>query len=97
MSDKWTLADRTSREYIASYPHGVLAFRFSASQSGKLNAKVSLSRSQWVLSQTASVNKGAGGHTIGLHGNSGQSSGAITFWSEARIVNSGGAYEEEPL
>ncbi|KAL2140697.1 hypothetical protein VTI28DRAFT_3482 [Corynascus sepedonium] len=79
-----------SREYVASYPHGVLAFRLSADQPGKLNAKFSLSRSQWVLSQTASVNDGDGGHTVALSANSGQSSDAITFWSEARIVNSGG-------
>jgi hypothetical protein len=78
-----------SREYVASYPHGVLAFRLSAGQKGKLNAKVSLSRSQWVLSQTAKVS-GGGGHSVALSANSGQSSGAISFLSEARVVNSGG-------
>ncbi|KAK3201171.1 hypothetical protein GRF29_213g1259827 [Pseudopithomyces chartarum] len=80
-----------SREYVPSYPHGVLAVRLGASQSGKINVKVSLSRSQSVLSQTASTGQGNGGsHPVVLNGNSGQSSGAITFWSEARIVNSGG-------
>ncbi|KAK4038454.1 glycoside hydrolase [Parachaetomium inaequale] len=79
-----------SREYVASYPHGVLAFRLSANTPGKLNVKLSLSRTQWVLSQTASVGSNTGSHTVALSANSGQSSGAITFWSEARIVNSGG-------
>jgi len=90
VAPKLTVTYHTSREYVASYPHGVLAFRLSADQPGKLNAKFSLSRSQWVLSQTASVNDGDGGHTVALSANSGQSSDAITFWSEARIVNSGG-------
>lgn len=80
-----------SREFVPSYPHGVIAIRLSASQSGKVNVKVSLSRSQSVLSQTASTGQGTGGsHSVSLNGNSGQSSGAISFWSEARIVNSGG-------
>ncbi|KAH6611775.1 glycoside hydrolase family 95 protein [Chaetomium sp. MPI-SDFR-AT-0129] len=77
-----------SREYVASYPHGVLALRLSASEQGKLNVKLSLSRAQSVLSQSASVENGTG--VISLSGNSGQSSDAITFWSEARVVNSGG-------
>jgi hypothetical protein len=89
--------DFRSREYVASYPHGVLALRLSASEKGKLNVKVSLSRSQWVLSQTASVSRSGGsGHSVALSANSGQSSGAITFWSEARIVNSGGTARKRP-
>ncbi|KAK4149347.1 Six-hairpin glycosidase-like protein [Chaetomidium leptoderma] len=80
-----------SREYIASYPHGVLGLRLGANGSGKLNVKLSLSRSQWVLSQAARVDKGTGGHAISLAANSGQSSNALAFWSEARVVNSGGA------
>ncbi|KAK4233330.1 glycoside hydrolase [Achaetomium macrosporum] len=79
-----------SREYVASYPHGVLAFRLSASGQGKLNVKLSLSRAQWILSQTARTGSGASAHTVALSANSGQSSEAITFWSEARILNSGG-------
>lgn len=70
---------------MASYPHGVLAFRLNATQSGQLNVKVSLSRSQSVQSQTASVNRGAGGSSVTLNTNSG-----IALWSEARVVNSGG-------
>ncbi|KAH8890711.1 hypothetical protein GQ53DRAFT_824434 [Thozetella sp. PMI_491] len=81
-----------SREYVASYPHGVLAFRLSATDAGKLDVKISLSRSQWVLSQVASVGRedGASGHAVKLNANSGQSTGAITFWAEARVVNSNG-------
>lgn len=30
-----------------------------------------------------------------LNGNSGQESGALTFWSEARVINSGG--KQTPL
>jgi len=80
-----------SREYIGSYEHGVLAFRLTASQPGKLSVKVSLSRSQWVLSQTASLgSSGSGVHSLTLNGNSGQDSGAITFWSEARVAHTSG-------
>jgi len=80
-----------SREYVASYPHGVLAFRFSASAAGKLNAKLSLSRQNSVTSQTANTARSAtSGHVVSLNANSGQSSNAISFWSEARVVSSGG-------
>ncbi|KAK3386489.1 glycoside hydrolase family 95 protein [Podospora didyma] len=81
-----------SREYVASYPHGVLAFRFTSSTPGKLNLKLSLSRAKWVLSQAASISRdNSAGHAVSLSANSGQSSDAINFWSEARVVNSGGS------
>ncbi|KAK1753325.1 Six-hairpin glycosidase-like protein [Echria macrotheca] len=80
-----------TREYLASYPHGVLAFRLSSSDTGKLNVKLSLSRAQWVLSQEASINQSnSTGHSFSLSANSGQNTDAITFWSEARAINSGG-------
>src|SRR3569833_3348872 len=41
-----------SREFVASYPHGVLAFRLSSGEPGKLNVKLSLSRDQGVLDRT---------------------------------------------
>ncbi|KAM7188127.1 Six-hairpin glycosidase-like protein [Naviculisporaceae sp. PSN 640] len=79
------------REYVASYPHGVLAFRLTASEKGKLNANISLWREKWILSQTASLgSSNAAGHSLVLSANSGQSSNAINFWSDARIVNIGG-------
>ena len=65
--------------------------RMSASEPGKLNAQVSLSRSQFTTSQTASTANGV--NSVKLNGDSGQSSGAIAFSSEARIVNTGGASE----
>jgi len=60
-----------SSEYVASYPHGVLAFRLSASDAGKLNVKLLLSQGQWVLSQAARVSRdgAAGGHTVALNAN----------------------------
>jgi hypothetical protein len=77
-----------SREYVASHPAGVMAMRLSASQAGKLDVKISLSRSQFVLAQSAAVNSGSS--SVTLRANSGQASGAITFTSEARILNTGG-------
>jgi len=80
-----------SREYVASYPHGVLAFRFSTGTPGKLNVKLSLSRERSVVSQTASAaSSGSSAYAMSLSANSGQSSGAINFWSEARVTTIGG-------
>ncbi|KAH7304241.1 Six-hairpin glycosidase-like protein [Stachybotrys elegans] len=78
-----------TREYVGSYPHGVIAMRMSSSQAGQLNVRVSLSRSQYTTSQTASTSNGV--NSVKLNGNSGQSSNAITFSSEARVVNTGGS------
>lgn len=76
---------------MPSYPHGVLAFRFSASGKGNLNVKLSLARRQSVLSQNFTVrNATTSGHSATLAASSGQANNAITFWSEARAVNSGG-------
>jgi hypothetical protein len=82
-----------TREYVASYPHGVIAMRISSSQAGQLNAKVSLGRGQYVNSQTASASNGV--NSVKLAGNSGQSSGAIQFSSEARVVNNGGSVSSD--
>ncbi|RYP12741.1 hypothetical protein DL765_007179 [Monosporascus sp. GIB2] len=80
-----------SREFVASYPHGVLAFRLTAGEKGKLNVTFSLARRQWVLSQAARANPNpTDGHSIVMSANSGQDINALTVWSEARIVNSGG-------
>jgi hypothetical protein len=68
-----------------------MGVRLTADKPGQISVKVSLSRAQSVLSQTAAVSKNAGGlHSVSLSANSGQTSGAITFWSEARIGHSGG-------
>jgi len=83
-----------TREYVASFPQGVLAFRFSSSMPGKLGVKLSLSREKSVTAQTANAARSGSSvaSVMTLNANSGQSSGAINFWSEARIVNAGGKY-----
>ncbi|KAF2875385.1 Six-hairpin glycosidase-like protein [Massariosphaeria phaeospora] len=73
-----------TREYVASYPAGVLAFRMTASQSRKLNVKVSLNRTKAVASNTASSSDGV--HAITL-----KSNGGIEFAAEARVVSDGGS------
>ncbi|KAH9905574.1 Six-hairpin glycosidase-like protein [Xylariomycetidae sp. FL2044] len=77
-----------TREYVASHPYGVLAIRLAANQTGAVDAEISLSRSQYVTSQTASSSDDI--HSVLLKGSSGQTSDAILFSSEARVVNSGG-------
>ncbi|KAI1499078.1 Six-hairpin glycosidase-like protein [Biscogniauxia marginata] len=77
-----------TREYVASYPHGVLAIRLGADQVGSLDVNISLSRAQYVTSQTASSSGSS--HSVFLGGNSGQASDPISFSSAARVVNSGG-------
>jgi hypothetical protein len=71
------------REYVASYPAGVLAFRMTANQSGKLNVVISLNRSQTVASNTASSSGGVNAITL-------KSNGGIGFTAEARVVSDGG-------
>jgi hypothetical protein len=84
-----------SREFVASNPAGVIAIRLSASQAGKLNVKCLLARTNWVTDQHSTVSSSiAGSNTVILKANSGQSSGAITFTSEARVVNDGGKFWE---
>lgn len=71
------------REYLASYPAGILAFRLTASQSGKLNVKVGLTRNQSVASNAASSSGGVNAVTL-------KSNGGIAFTAEARVVSDGG-------
>jgi hypothetical protein len=82
-----------SREFVASYPAGVIAIRLSASQAGEVNVKCSLARANWVTDQHSTISSSiVGSNTVILKANSGQSSGAITFTSEARVVNNGGMF-----
>ncbi|KAI1492303.1 Six-hairpin glycosidase-like protein [Biscogniauxia mediterranea] len=78
-----------TREYVASYPYGVLAVRLSADQAGALDANISLFRTQNMTSQTASSSNGI--HSVFLGGDSGQAVDPIAFSSAARVVNSGGS------
>ncbi|KAK3317975.1 Six-hairpin glycosidase-like protein [Apodospora peruviana] len=88
-----------TREYTASYPHGVFAIGLRAGSSGKINVTIGMNRAQYVNSQTASRSSAgsrmAGSGSVKLAGNSGQSSGAIMFWSEARVVNDGGTVSSD--
>lgn len=77
------LTNVLSREFVASYPAGVLAFRMTAGQAGKLNAKVSLSRSKNVASLAASSSGGSNAITL-------KSNGGIAFTAEARVVSDSG-------
>jgi hypothetical protein len=55
----------------------------TASQSGKLNAKISLNRTNTVASNTASSSGGVNAVTV-------KSNGAIGFTAEARVVSDAG-------
>ncbi|KAI5920136.1 Six-hairpin glycosidase-like protein [Camillea tinctor] len=77
-----------TREYVASYPYGILAIRLSADQAGALDANVSLSRTQNMISQTASSTDGT--HAVFLGGDSGQDVEPIAFSSAARVISSEG-------
>jgi hypothetical protein len=92
-----TDVELSSREFVASYPAGVMAVRLSASQAGALKVKCSLSRTNWVTDQHATISSNiVGSNTVILKANSGQSSGAITFTSEARVVTNGGKSLRSP-
>ncbi|KAI0593977.1 Six-hairpin glycosidase-like protein [Biscogniauxia sp. FL1348] len=78
-----------TREYVASYPYGVLAVRLSAGQDSMIDANISLSRTQNMTSQTASSSNGI--YSVFLGGDSGQEVDPIAFSSAARVVNSGGS------
>ncbi|KFY27285.1 hypothetical protein V491_00955, partial [Pseudogymnoascus sp. VKM F-3775] len=65
--------------------------RFTASEAGKLDVTVGLDRFMYSLGQYANVSRSiVGRNSVTLKGDSGQSSDAITFTSEARVVNTGG-------
>lgn len=78
------------REFIASYPAGVLAARFTSSEEGALNLKASFSRLANILVNVAST---AGGvNSVTLMGSSGQplDENPILFTGQARFVAPGG-------
>ncbi|KAI9924186.1 hypothetical protein ASPWEDRAFT_174050 [Aspergillus wentii DTO 134E9] len=79
---------RYSREYIASHPAGVIAIRLSADKTGSLYISLSLSRSLNATEVSASASNATG--LLVLKANSGQSTDAITFTSEAKIVTNDG-------
>lgn len=81
---------RCRREYIASYPAGVLAARFTASEKGALSLNATFSRAESVTSLRASASDTA--PWIKLDGTSGQPADEdpIVFSGQASFVADGG-------
>ncbi|KAF9894795.1 hypothetical protein FE257_004416 [Aspergillus nanangensis] len=77
-----------TREYIASYPAGLLAVRLSASEPEGLNVSCSLVRSRYVIERSASSPNGTG--TLRLRANTSDADNPISFTAEARITSDGG-------
>lgn len=80
------------REYIASYPAGVLAIRYTVDTPGQLALTVSTTRAKYVLSQNASV-LNSGNAAIDMQANSGQDVDPIVFNSEIRVALQGGLFQ----
>lgn len=85
-------AVRYRREYIASYPAGVLAARFTASEKGALSLNATFSRAESITSLQASASDTA--PWIKLDGTSGQSADEdpIVFSGQASFVADGGIF-----
>jgi hypothetical protein len=82
---KYTLGSTEyRREAIASYPHGIIAFRLSASIAGSINFNMSLARTQNVTSMSVQSNE-----SVILSG-TGSIDDTISFISQARVVTEGG-------
>ncbi|KAI8210846.1 Alpha-L-fucosidase 2 [Colletotrichum sp. SAR 10_86] len=84
-----------TREFVASYPAGVLAARFTSSEEGALNLKASFSRLANILVNVAST---AGGvNSVTLMGSSGQplDENPILFTGQARFVAPGAKFEND--
>ncbi|KAL4916509.1 Six-hairpin glycosidase-like protein [Aspergillus aurantiobrunneus] len=81
-----------TREYIASYPAGVLAARFTASKRGALSLNATFSRAESVTALQASASGAA--PWIKLSGTSGQPAeeGPIVFSGQASFVAEGAHY-----
>ncbi|KAJ6049611.1 uncharacterized protein N7446_007064 [Penicillium canescens] len=73
-----------TREAIASFPHGILAFHFSASTPSSINFNISLTRTQNVTSVSVKSND-----SVVLSG-TGSTDDTISFISEARVMTEGG-------
>ncbi|KAF7374248.1 Glycoside hydrolase family 95 protein [Mycena sanguinolenta] len=78
-----------TREYIANYPSGVLAARFTASAGGELNMNISMTGLIKILSVTAAAAQD--NNTLTLRGSSGQSVDPILWTGQARFVPDEGA------
>ncbi|KAJ6528514.1 family 95 glycoside hydrolase [Mycena capillaripes] len=78
-----------TREYIASYPSGVLAARFNASAGGELNMNISMTGTIKILSVAASAAQD--NNTLTLRGSSPQSVDPILWTGQARFAPDEGA------
>lgn len=65
-----TVIISVSREYVASYPHGVLVARYTASSPGALNINIAMNRTSNVESLVAAV--ASNRNTVRLVRSSGQ-------------------------
>ncbi|KAF7307546.1 Glycoside hydrolase family 95 protein [Mycena indigotica] len=87
---QYTIGGATfSREYIASYPAGVLAARFKSSQKGTLNMTITMTGNIKILSLVPSA--AANNISLTLRGSSGQSVSPILWTGQARLVPDAGA------
>ncbi|KAI1291168.1 glycoside hydrolase family 95 protein, partial [Xylaria venustula] len=78
-----------SRDYVASFPNGVLAARFTASENGALTLNISMSRAE-DFSTTANVD--TDNNTITLVGSSGQDQSPILFIGQAQFTSPDGIF-----
>lgn len=81
------MADQFRREYLASYPDGVVAVRLSSSQPGSLNVASSLARDPYVVSNKATVSDNGGVLTLRAYSNN--VSNPIQFTAETRLISDG--------
>ncbi|PYH92094.1 alpha-L-fucosidase 2 precursor [Aspergillus ellipticus CBS 707.79] len=75
------------REYVASYPDGVVAMRFSSNSSRGLDVVASLERDLWVVENTASVVEDGG--RLLLRANASAGADPIQFTAGVRVVSDG--------
>ena len=84
-----------TREFIASHPAQVVAARFTASTSGKLNLTFSLAAGDGLSSPTLTYANGgitlSGNKLEYTNGKSGQTTSTIAYASHIQIVNVGGS------
>ncbi|PWY67112.1 alpha-L-fucosidase 2 precursor [Aspergillus sclerotioniger CBS 115572] len=76
------------REYVASYPDGVVGMRLSSSRAGGVDVVCELVRDRWVVGNTATVVDGHG--VLALTANASDQADPIRFTAGARFVADGG-------
>ena len=87
-----------TREFIASYPDQVVAARFSANATGKLNLTFALTAGDGLVSPTMTYADGGitlSGDKLKYTNSSNKSSSTIAYASHIQIVNTGGSIKTE--